>query len=209
MSPNTYRIIFVGESSSLGPSVSELLSGAEPAFEAIVVESPERGLQWLASEHADAVLMHVAASDLKSLDIVETFRTQHDSRPVVVLVSEVDEHLGKQAMALGAADYLVKETLSAELLRRTLRLVIELKRAKAAARHLEWRFDDLLENTTDILFTMDLEGRFTSLNKAAEQVMVWPRTEALQKNIKHMVAPEHAGVCSRMMERILRDESLP
>src|SRR4029077_14355143 len=127
-------------------------------------------------------------------------------RPVV---SKTDERLGKRAMTLGAAEYPVKETLTGELLRKTLRFVIELRRAKAAARHLAWRFDDLLENTPDILFTVDLEGRVTSLNKAAEQVMGWPRSEALQKNIKHLVAPEHVGVCSRMMERILREESLP
>ena len=189
--------------------MSEMVCGAELAFEAIVVQSPHSGLERLASEHADAVLMHVSGADIKSIENLATFRVQNDSRPVVVVVSETDEQLGKQAMTLGAAEYLVKETLSGELLRKTLRFVIELKRAKAVARLLECRFDDLLENSTDILFTVDLEGRVTSLNKAAEQVMGWPRSEALQKNIKHLVAPEHAGLCSRMMERILREESLP
>ena len=209
MSSNIYRILFVGESSSLEPRVTEMLSGVEPVFEVTVAQSLQSGSDRLASKGIDAVLMHVAAANLKKLQDLGTFRTQDDSVPIVVLVSETDERLGKQAVTLGAAEYLVNETLSGELLRKTLRFAIELKQAKAVARHLESRLDDLLENTTDILFTVDLDGRVTSLNRAAEEVMGWPRSEALQKSIKHLVAPEHAGLCSRMMERILKEESLP
>ena len=189
--------------------MSEMLAGAEAVFKTIVVQSPQCGLEGPALEHVDAIVMHVGDANIKSLENLAAVRTQNDFLPIVVLVSETDEQLGKQAMTLGAAEYLVKETLSGESLQRTLRFVIELKRAKAVARHLERRFDALLDNTTDILFTVDLEGRFTSLNKAAEQVMGWPRSKALQKNIKQLVAPEDADKCSRMMERILREESLP
>lgn len=209
MSSNTYRILVVGEGSSLEPPVSEMLAGAEPEFKTVLLQSPQSAFQGSALEQVDAVVIHVGDANIKSLENLAAVRSQNDFLPIVVLVSESYEHLGKQAMTLGAAEYLVKETLSSGLLQRTLRFVIELKRAKAVAQHLEGRFDDLLDSTTDILFTMDLNGSFTSLNKAAEQVMGWPRSEALQKNIKQLVAPEHADMCGRMMERILKEESLP
>jgi PAS domain S-box-containing protein len=70
----------------------------------------------------------------------------------------------------------------------------------------EQRFEDLFENTKDILFTLDLEGRITSMNKAAEEVIGWSRDEALQKNIKGFVAPEHAAVCDETMRRIVNEQ---
>jgi PAS domain S-box-containing protein len=66
----------------------------------------------------------------------------------------------------------------------------------------------LFENAKDILFTIDLDGNVTSVNKAAEEVMGWPRTEALGKNIKGLVATEHAVVCNEVMRRIVNEEPL-
>jgi signal transduction histidine kinase/CheY-like chemotaxis protein len=38
--------------------------------------------------------------------------------------------------------------------------------------------------------------------------MGWSKSEALQKNIKTLVAPEHLGLCNQMMRRIVQEEPL-
>ena len=108
----------------------------------------------------------------------------------------------------GASEYLVKEALSKDLLQRALWCAIERNRSENSVRQWEKRFEDLFENTKDILFTVDLEGNVTSVNKAAEEVMGWPRNEALQTNIKDLVAPEHAALCNEVMRRIVSEEPL-
>jgi two-component system, cell cycle sensor histidine kinase and response regulator CckA len=89
-----------------------------------------------------------------------------------------------------------------------MRYAIERNRAESSVRQWEKRFEDLFEDSKDILFTMDLEGKVISVNKAAEEVMGWPRSEALQKNIKGLVAPEHAALCNEVMRRIGNGEPL-
>src|SRR4029077_19563913 len=98
--------------------------------------------------------------------------------------------------------------LSPELLQRTLRYAIQITEAQTTTRRCEEQLHDLFENAKDILFTLDLEGRITSLNKSAEEVMGWSRSEALQRNIKSLVAPEHFGLCGQMMRRIINEEPL-
>ena len=208
MSSKVYTVLLVENNSSKKRVVHEMLS-AQPLLETIVAPSTQMALEISESRHIDALLVPMPAAEPNSFRHFVTLRAQNYSRPIVVLIPQADEHLGKQALTLGATEYLVEETLTPELLRRTLRFAIELERTKSTVRQSERRFDDLFEHTTDILFTVDLEGGITSLNKAAERVMGWPRSEAIQKQIKDFVAPEHQALCNQMMQRILQEESLP
>ena len=65
-----------------------MLSGVEPVFEVIVAQSPDSALNRLASNSVDAVLVHVAAANLKNLEDSGAFQAQNDSLSIVVLVSE-------------------------------------------------------------------------------------------------------------------------
>ncbi len=56
---------------------------------------------------------------------------------------------------------------------------------------LQERFRDLFENAHDVIFTTDLEGDFTSLNKAGERITGYSRDDALRLNIAQVVSPEH------------------
>ena len=49
-----------------------------------------------------------------------TIHAQFSSLPIIVLIPQGMETLGKQALAAGAAEYLVKETLSPRSLQRVL-----------------------------------------------------------------------------------------
>jgi len=159
-------------------------------------------------ESVDALLLDLHFLDGAALTRVAKIHAQYDSLPILALIPAQEDTLGDQVLAAGAADYLVKETLSPELLQRTLKYAIERMRAENEVRQSEQRFHDLFENAKDIVFTLDLDGNVTSLNKSAEEVMGWPRSEALQLNIKNLVAPEHLNLCSQMMQRILNDEPL-
>lgn len=204
-----YQILFVTEGSSNEQQVTNMLQDSDdrPVSVRKVALSPHIAAH-LSFCKWDAVLWDLSNSTEKDLDALKSLCAANNSLPVFVLVSDGQKHLGKKALELGAVDYLPTNQLSKELLQRALRFAIEQNRAKASLQQCEQRFNDLFENTKDILFTLDLEGRVTSVNRAAEEVLGWSRTEALQMNIKSLVAPEHVAVCVEMMRRILNEEPL-
>jgi serine phosphatase RsbU (regulator of sigma subunit) len=82
------------------------------------------------------VLLDLELPDSRGLQGV---RMLHDLRPdlaVVVLTGISDEHLGEQAVAAGAQDYLVKGQVDGLLLQRVVRYAIERRRAEETQRQL-------------------------------------------------------------------------
>ncbi|PYS40602.1 MAG: hypothetical protein DMF71_12975 [Acidobacteria bacterium] len=69
-------------------------------------------------------------------------------------------------------------------------LAIQRKRAGDAVRESEERYRDLFENANDIVYTHDLEGNYTSVNKSCQQITGYTASEALNMNMAQVVAPE-------------------
>jgi diguanylate cyclase (GGDEF)-like protein/PAS domain S-box-containing protein len=78
--------------------------------------------------------------------------------------------------------------------------------AEEARYRSEQRYQELVENANDIIYTHDLEGNFTSLNRAGEVITGYSRDEALRKNIAEVVAPDFLDVARRMIARKTVDE---
>lgn len=204
-----YRILMIESDSSFAGTIRGMLEdGQNSAFQVAQAESLGAAGPMLDAENFDGILLDAQALGSGGISSAVKTYPQINSLPVVALLSGQQEVIRKQLLDAGAAEYLVKKTLSQELLHRTLRYAIERGRAERALRQSEQRFQDLFENAKDILFTLDLEGNFTSLNKSAEEVMGWTREEALSINLKSLVAPEHANLCNQMMQRILNEEPL-
>jgi PAS domain S-box-containing protein len=214
MQSQSYQILLIGEDPSRTQVYAQMLQEVEDAsFDVEKEKNWQSALERFALGAPDlplpdAILWELPSSGSAALALLKESASPLWSVPFVVLVPEDQKPLGKQMLQAGASEYLVKETLNKALLQRSLRYAIERNRAENSIRRWEKRFEDLFENTKDILFTMDLEGNVTSVNKAAEEVMGWPRNEALQMNLKSLVAPEHAALCNEVMRRIVSEEPL-
>jgi PAS domain S-box-containing protein len=63
------------------------------------------------------------------------------------------------------------------------------------------RYRELFENATDFVYTADLNGRFLTVNRAAETISGFSREELLQKTFADLMAPGDAGLWRQARER--------
>lgn len=84
----------------------------------------------------------------------------------------------------------------------TIQDVTDSRRAEEALRDSEARYRDLIENANDLIYTHDMDGYFTSLNRAGELVSGYSREELLKMHYTDIVAPEFLEAASNMAPRM-------
>jgi PAS domain S-box-containing protein len=83
------------------------------------------------------------------------------------------------------------------------------QQGEEALRKSEERFRDLFENANDVIYTLDLEGRITSVNRRAEQIFGYSRAELLGRQVAELVPPEYHAVMFEARSRKLAGENAP
>jgi PAS domain S-box-containing protein len=81
------------------------------------------------------------------------------------------------------------EGIATPVVRGMARDITEERRAQKALRLSEERYRELFENARDALYVHDLSGRYTSFNRAAEELSGFSRQEILGKHFSNFVAP--------------------
>ena len=74
---------------------------------------------------------------------------------------------------------------------------------------LQQRYRDLFRLASDLVFTLDLNGRFSSFNHAAEKLTGYTRAEALGTELARWVAPISGVRCRQWLERCRARELWP
>ena len=83
--------------------------------------------------------------------------------------------------------------------------VTEKKSAELALLESEARYRELFENANDIIYTIDLAGNFTSLNRTGERLTGYSKAEARRMNISNVVAPDHLELVRANLARKINE----
>jgi diguanylate cyclase (GGDEF)-like protein/PAS domain S-box-containing protein len=96
------------------------------------------------------------------------------------------------------------EELQREKHGRLERLVDERTTELAAS---EERYRELFENAHDVVFTLDLERRITSINRAGERLTGYRRTDLVGRSIEDILVGDDLTLADEQLDRKLRGET--
>jgi two-component system, sensor histidine kinase and response regulator len=108
----------------------------------------------------------------------------------------------------GAAILVLLSYLWTEILRRRVRnqntLLQEWALREVA---LKRRYEELFENANDVVYTTDLKGKITSINRVTEKLTGYSRGEVQGTDVSGYVADEYQEAIREMFKQKLRDEA--
>ncbi len=82
------------------------------------------------------------------------------------------------------------------------------KRAEEELSQSRQRLQSIIDNTSDIIFQVDLEGNYTFANKAAERIAGYPLTKLLRMNMGELAAPQYREELFERLRKRIRGEPL-
>src|SRR5215471_17015110 len=114
--------------------------------------------------------------------------------PVILLTGISDYRLDVEAMELGAADFLVKDKITPELLERSIRYamaqsqaMLELRRRQDDLQASELRFRSVVQSAGDAIILADETGKIVFWNKGAEVIFGYVEEEILGAQIETLL----------------------
>ncbi len=121
------------------------------------------------------------------LDLVRLVVASGSDALVLMLTGQGERQIDIAAITAGAADYLVKGTITASGLERSIRHASERKRSAEELRESEERYRALVDDSLGLICTHDLDGILLSINPAAAHALGYRPEEVIGRNLSELL----------------------
>jgi PAS domain S-box-containing protein len=167
MDKKQLRILIVDDSPEDHETIQRHLK-KDPRHEYEVLETytGEEGLKMYRSETIDCVFLDYRLPDMDGLEVMGELADESKQIPVPVIffTGSGSEEVAVQAMKSGAADYLNKNKLRADLLVRTTQHAIDKRRKEFLLRESEQKYTRLFNNIRDAILVADTDRNIIDCN---------------------------------------------
>src|SRR6266478_8907789 len=148
----------------------------------------EHGLKLAGSATPDCILLDHVLPDAEGLEVLESLRQPDGTLPcaVVMLTGAGTADVATAAMNAGALDYLVKDRLDADTLRRTIRSAVRQFRA-------EWHNAQLaaiVAASGDAIISAGTDLAVQTWNAGAQRLFGYSEAEARGRAITELIVPK-------------------
>ncbi|SKC73424.1 hybrid sensor histidine kinase/response regulator [Ohtaekwangia koreensis] len=128
------------------------------------------------SEH-DIYLVDYRLGVKTGLDLLKEAVRLNCEQPIILLTGKGNQAVDKEAMQVGAVDYLIKSELNTEKLERSIRYSLERSASLKALRANERKYRSIFERSKDAVFITDEALRFKNINSATAELLGYTTEE--------------------------------
>ena len=194
----TVNILLVEDNAADAVAIADMvLEGGGGSFFVEQVASLAEAGRRLQGGLFDLVALDLGLPDSQGLDTLTRLLAFGTDIPVVVLTGLDDEEAGARALQLGAQDYLVKDRMNADALRRIVRYTLERTRARREFEHLGRHHEMILRSIAEGVVGVDIEGRISFANPVALELLGWTADEVIGKRTCDIFCDEATGAGCR------------
>jgi PAS domain S-box-containing protein len=171
--------------------------------------SAEEGLKRLRDGNYDVVVSDYQMPVMNGLEFLQHLRESGDTILFIMLTGRGREEIAMEALNKGANYYLQKDGDLESLygtLAHTIREVVEKKRAEEALRKSEERYRLLAENVRDVIWTTDMNLRFTYVSPSVKYLRGYSAEEAMTHSLDEILTPASFEVAQKVFAEELRLE---
>jgi PAS domain S-box-containing protein len=190
------RILIVDDNPEMRSYLSRILS---QFYQVETVAEGKAALAAVRDRTPDLILSDVMMPGMSGFELLGQLRSNAQTRdlPILLLSARAGEESAVEGLEAGADDYLVKPFSARELLARVA-ANLELGRSRqATARR---RLDAVVSSVSDFIYTFDLAGRFSYINKPLLDLWQKSYTEAIGKNFFELDYPTE--LAARLQQQI-------
>ncbi|MDH3315835.1 MAG: PAS domain S-box protein [Gammaproteobacteria bacterium] len=153
------RILVIEDEDDDFLRIQRLLREVAPGYQLHRVQSCKEAAVVIHESNFDVFLVDQQLADGEGIDLLPLILEIRAFAPIVMLSVERDRQLDERAVASGASDFVAKDTLTGDLLDRTIRYALEHKRMEKALAGSEARFRDLIESASDWYWETDADHK--------------------------------------------------
>lgn len=193
------KILIVDDEPRMCESLRVLLSSQE--YEVHTAHSGRDALGQLGDAHFDLAVLDVFMPDMNGHDLMEHILRENGDTLVIMITGNATVDSAVTALKRGAYDFIKKPFEFDEFLT-TIQNALEQKRLEHAAHEIhgklarsEERYQYLVRNSPDIIYTLDPEGRFTFVSDAAQTLLGVHASELIGRHYNEMIAEEDLERC--------------
>jgi PAS domain S-box-containing protein len=152
------------------------------------VDSYDRALELIETDGYDVYLVDYRLGVHTGINLIQEAFQMGCRAPMILLTGQDDLTVDQSALELGAADYLVKGRIDAQLLGRSIRYALRQAGVLDEVARKENKYRSLFERSIDAIFVTTNEMHFQDANPSVERLLGYNRDELRQLNPARLFA---------------------
>ncbi|RMF69856.1 MAG: PAS domain S-box protein [Calditrichaeota bacterium] len=184
-------------------------------YDYLSASSGEEGLSVLLASKPDLVILDYMMPGMNGFEFFKQMR-QHPKykpvrlTPVIMLTAYSEKEIERQALfEMGLSAFLLKPFGNRELVNVIdnvfilHELRVKNKELQEQVKRTEYKYQDLIENASDMIFTLNREARFVFINRRLTSITGHSRGDWLSKRFVDLIVPEDRETANQNVQKTI------